>query len=73
MSRSDTIMAEERFPISKKGFKMQNHQMVLSVKYFWALKQVRRFTLKTHYLRCESLHSSPKFASKTKNIQAGNA
>ena len=27
---------------------------------------------KTHYLRCKSLHSLPKVASKTKNIQVGN-
>ena len=28
---------------------------------------------KTRYLRCKSLHSSPKFASKTLRIQVGNA
>ena len=27
---------------------------------------------KTHYLRCKSLHSLPKFASKTQRIQVGN-
>ena len=27
---------------------------------------------KSHYLRCKSLHSLPKFASKTQRIQAGN-
>ena len=26
----------------------------------------------SHYLRCESLHSLPKFASKTHIIQVGN-
>ena len=27
---------------------------------------------KSHYLRCKSLHSLPKFASKTQRIQIGN-
>ena len=27
---------------------------------------------KIHFLRCKSLHSLPKFTSKTKNIQVGN-
>ena len=27
---------------------------------------------KSHYLHCESLHSLPKFASKTQRIQVGN-
>ena len=27
---------------------------------------------KTHYLRCNSLHLLPKFASKTKKSQVGN-
>ena len=26
----------------------------------------------SHYLRCKSLHSSPKFATKTRRIQVGN-
>ena len=27
---------------------------------------------KSHYLRCKSLHSLPKFSSKTQKIQVGN-
>ena len=27
---------------------------------------------KSHYLRCNSLHSLPKFTSKTQRIQVGN-
>ena len=27
---------------------------------------------KSHYLQCKSLHSLPKFASKTQKIQVGN-
>ena len=27
---------------------------------------------KSHYLQCKSLHSLPKFASKTQRIQVGN-
>ena len=32
----------------------------------------KSFMYKTHNLRCKSLHSLPKFASKTQRIQAGN-
>ena len=30
------------------------------------------FRSKSHYLRCKSLHSLPKFASKTQRIHIGN-
>ena len=30
------------------------------------------FMSKSHYLQCKSLHSLPKFASKTQRIQLGN-
>ena len=30
------------------------------------------FMSKSHYLHCESIHSLPKFASKTQRIQVGN-
>ena len=30
------------------------------------------FMSKSHYLHCKSLHSLPKFASKTQRIQVGN-
>ena len=32
----------------------------------------KSFTSKPHYLCCKSLHSLPKFASKTQRIQVGN-
>ena len=32
----------------------------------------KSFMSKSHYLRCKSLHSLPKFASKTQRIQVGN-
>ena len=32
----------------------------------------KSFMSKTHYLRCKSLHSLPKFASKTQIIQVRN-
>ena len=32
----------------------------------------KSFMSKSHYLWCKSLHSSPKFASKTQNTQEGN-
>ena len=32
----------------------------------------KSFMSKSHYLHCKSLHSLPKFASKTQRIQVGN-
>ena len=32
----------------------------------------KSFMSKLHYLRCKSLHSLPKFASKNQRIQVGN-
>ena len=32
----------------------------------------KSFMSKSHYLCCKSLHSLPKFASKTQRIQVGN-
>ena len=32
----------------------------------------KSFMSKSHYLRCKSLHSLPKFASKTQRNQVGN-
>ena len=32
----------------------------------------KSFMFKLHYLHCKSLHSLPKFASKTQRIQVGN-
>ena len=32
----------------------------------------KSFTSKSNYLGCKSLHSLPKFASKTQKIQVGN-
>ena len=32
----------------------------------------KSFISKTHYLRCQSLHSLLKFTSKTQRIQVGN-
>ena len=32
----------------------------------------KSYMSKSHYLRCKSLHSLPKFTSKTQRIQVGN-
>ena len=69
---SDMIKAEERFPITEQGYTIgkllhgNKCQILLGI---WTSKS---FMSKTHHFRCKSLHSLPKFAPKTKNIQAGN-
>ena len=45
---------------------VQNSQVLLDTR------ASKSFMSKSHYLCCKSLHSLPKFASKTQRIQVGN-
>ena len=38
---------------------------------YWT-QELANHLSKSHYLQCKSLHSLPKFASKTQRIQVGN-
>ena len=39
---------------------------------YWTQEQASQFMSKSFYMHCKSLHSLPKFASKTQRIQVGN-
>ena len=47
---------EESFPISEQGYTVENYWMEQNVKY----------------LHCKSLHSLPRFASRTQRIKVGS-
>ena len=72
MTRSDKINAEGRLPISVQGYMVR--KLVGGAECQIPLDRVtnKSFISKTYYLKCESLHSLPQFASKTKRIQIGN-
>ena len=69
MTRLDKIKAEERFPISEQGYTVGE---LLDGMECQILLDMGVIYVQTHYLRCKSLHSLPKFASKTQRIQVGN-
>ena len=62
---------EETFPISEQGYTV-GKQLDGSKCQILLDTGARTFMSKSHYLHCKSLHSLPKFASKTQRIQVGN-
>ena len=72
MQREEILKAEESFPILEQGFvkgKLKNGEECQILLDTGASKS---YVSKSYNLRCTSLHSLPKFASKTQRIQAGN-
>ena len=72
MKRGEVLKAEESFPISEQGFvkgKLLNGEECQMLLDTGASKS---YMSKSYYLRCKSLHSLPKFTSKTQRIQVGN-
>ena len=70
--KENKITAEEEFLISEQGYttgKLLDHTKYQILLDTGASKS---FMSKSHYLHCKSLHSLPKFASKTQRIQVGN-
>ena len=63
------MMIEERFSITEQGYTVGK---LLDDTECQTLEQVNYSCLKSHSLCCKSLHSLPKFASKTQRIQVGN-
>ena len=72
MTRGDNLTVEERFPITEQGYTVG--KLLDSTEYQILLHPgaSKSFMSKSHYLYCKSLHSLPKFASKTQRIQVGN-
>ena len=73
MVREHKMVAEERFPMSEQGHttgKLLDGTECQILLYTGASTS---FMSKSHLLCCKSLHSLPKFASKTQRIQVGNA
>ena len=72
MTRLDKIKAEERFPISEQGYTVGKLLHGTKFQILLDIGASILFMSKSHYLRCKSLHSLSKFASKTQRIQVGN-
>ena len=71
-SKNDKFKAEESFPISEHWYATgklldgTEHQLLLDTG------AIKSFMSKSFYMCCKSLHTLPKFASKTQRIQVGN-
>ena len=63
---------DESFPISEQGYTMGKLLDGTECQMLLDTGASKSFMSKSHYLHCKSLHSLPKFASKTQRIQVGN-
>ena len=72
MKREEMLKAEESFPISEQGFVMGRLMNGEECQILLDTGVSKLYMSKSYYLRCKSLHSLPKFASKTQKIQVGN-
>ena len=72
MQREEMLKAEESFPISEQGFvkgKLKNGE---ECQILLDTGVNKSYMSKSYNLRCKSLHSFQKFASKMQRIQVGN-
>ena len=65
--KNNNIKAEESFPISEKGYTMGKLLDGTECQILLDTGASKFFMSKLYYMHCMSLHSLPKFASKTKN------
>ena len=69
---ASNIKAEEKFPISEQGYTVGKLLDGMECEILLDIGASKSFMSKLHYLRCKSLHSLPKLASKMQRIQVGN-
>ena len=72
MIRDHKIAAEEKFPMSEQGYTTGKLLDGTECEILLGTRASKSFMSKSHYLHCKSLHSLPKFASKTQRIQVDN-
>ena len=71
-SKNDKLKAEESFPISEQGYMLGKLLDRSECQLLLDTSASKSFMSKSFYMHCKSLHSLPKFASKTQRIQVGN-
>ena len=72
MKREEVMKAEESFPISEQGFVMGKLMNGKECQILLDTGASKLYMSKSYYLRCNSLHNLPNFASKMQRIQVGN-
>ena len=68
----NTLKAEESFPISEHGYTLGRLLDGTECQLLLDTGLSKSFMSKSFYMQCKSLHSLPKFASRTQRIQVGN-
>ena len=68
----NTLKAEESFPISEHGYTLGRLLDGTECQLLLDTVASKSFMSKSFYMQCKSLHSLPKFASRTQRIQVGN-
>ena len=66
------LIAEELFPISEHGDTSGRLLDGTECQLILDMGASKSFISKSFYMQCKSLHSLPKFASRTQRIQVGN-
>ena len=72
MTRETTIKSEENFAIPEQGHMVGKLLDETECQILLDTGASKSYVSKSYYLRCKSLHSLPKFTSKTQRIQVGN-
>ena len=72
MTQGDKLNVEERFWIMKQGYTVGKLLDSTECQILLDTRASKSFMSKSYHLHCKSLHSLPKFASKTQRIQVGN-
>ena len=68
----DKLKAEESFPISEHWYTSGRLLGGTECQLLLDMGASKSFMSKSFYMDCKSLHSLPKFASRTQRIQVGN-
>ena len=72
INKDNKLAREEKFPISEQGYTTGKLLDGTECQILLDTRVNKSFMSKSHYLHRKSLHSLPKFASKTWRIQVGN-
>ena len=70
--KDQQLKVEESFPISEHGYTSGRLLDGTECQLLLDMGASKSFMSKSFYMQCTSLHSLPKFASKTQRIQVGN-
>ena len=71
-TRASKIKVEETFLISEQDYTVGKLLDGTECQILLDTGASKSFMSKSHYLHCKSLHSLPKFTSRTQRIQVGN-